>query len=165
MFFKFNSNKQKMKKFLVIALAIGSIVGCKKKDDTPAQLEVTAANIAGVYKITAETEVINNVSFDRYNGGTIGGQTYAAEYETCEKDDTFTFTATNVTSSEGATSCTPPTPSLNATYVVQTSSKTLSIPSFGISGTIESLTATGMVLKSTETSGGITSVTTTTFSK
>lgn len=154
-----------MKKFLVIALAIGTIVGCKKKDDSPAQLEVTAANIAGVYKITGETDEISGQSFDRFNGGTIAGVAYPSEYPTCEKDDTFTFTATTVTNAEGATSCTPPSTSLTANYTIQSSSKTLSVPSFGLSGVVESLTATGMVLTSTTTTSGITVVNKITFTK
>jgi hypothetical protein len=63
-----------MKKFLVIALAIGTIVGCKKKDETPAQLDVTLANIAGTYKITGDVSVYNGITLDNLNGSTIAGQ-------------------------------------------------------------------------------------------
>lgn len=156
-----------MKKLLVIALAIGALASCKKSDDTPAQLEVTLANVAGVYKLTGSVEVIGGVSYDRYNGGTTSaGLSYTSDYQNCEKDDTFTFTATGtVSTAEGATSCTPPTSSLTSSYTVQTSTKTISIPLLGLGGTIESLTSAQMVLKETSASGGVTTVHTYTFSR
>ncbi|MFY7963725.1 MAG: lipocalin family protein [Chitinophagaceae bacterium] len=154
-----------MKKLLVIAFAITALGSCKKSDDTQAQLEVTAANIAGVYKITAVVEVEGGVTYDRFNGGTLaGGLSYPSDYEACEKDDTFTFTAAgNVTNAEGAVSCTPATPSITAPYTVNTTAKTLT--SFGITSTVKSLTSSTMVLENTSSSGGVTTVTTTTFSK
>ena len=152
-----------MKKFLVIALAIGTIVGCKKKDDGPAQLEVTAANIAGVYKLTAEVEVISGVTYDRFNGGTIAGVAYRSDYETCEKDDTYTFTTTNVTIAEGATSCTPPTSSVTLPYTFSTSAKTVTLD--GQTATVKSLTANTMVAETSTTTSGVTIVSTSTYSK
>jgi hypothetical protein len=156
-----------MKKFLMLmAIATTTFTACKKSDDAPSQLDVTMANIAGVYRLTGVISVEGGLTYDRFNGGTIGGMAYPSDYENCEKDDTFTFTASgNVTSAEGATSCIPPTASQTATYTVQTSTKTLSIPLFGLTGNIESLTSAGMVFKQTTTSGGLTIVETYTFSR
>ena len=152
-----------MKKLLVIALAIGALSSCKKSDDGAAQLEVTAANMVGVYKITGDVEVANGVTYDRYNGGSISGVAYAG-YDACEKDDTFTFTATTVTNSEGAISCSPATTTATVPYTVTTSTKAISIP-FVISGTVKSLTAASLVIESTSTSGSITTVKTVTLTK
>jgi Lipocalin-like domain len=150
-----------MKKILMMmAIATTTFTACKKSDDTPAQLEVTAANIAGMYRITASVEVIGGVTYDRFNGGAVGGLTYPSDYETCEKDDTFTFTAAGtVTNAEGATSCTPPTSSATYPYTLNTSAKTISV--LGQTSTIKSLTSTTMVLETTNT----TSIETITFSK
>ena len=153
-----------MKKLLVIALAIGALSSCKKSDNASAQLEVTAANIAGVYKLTADVDVKNGVTFDRFNGGTNGGVSYPSDYETCEKDDTYTFTvAGNLTTAEGATSCTPPTSPVSFSYTVNTAAKTISI--LGQVATIKSLTTSTMVVESTSTSGTATTVNTLTYSK
>lgn len=143
-------------------MAIGAFASCKKNDEA-AQLEVTAANIAGVYKITADVEVEGGVTYDRFNGGTIGGLAYQSDYEACEKDDTFTFTTTTVTNAEGATSCSPATSSVSAPYTVNTSAKTLT--AFGLTGTIKSLTSNTMVIEYTSSFMGVTSVQTKTFSK
>ena len=152
-----------MKKLVVIALAIGALSSCKKNDEA-AQLEVTAANIAGVYKLTADIDVKGGVTYDRFNGGTNGGVAYPSDYETCEKDDTYTFTATgNVTSAEGATSCTPPTSPLSFSYTVNTAAKTIII--LGQAATVKSLTSTTMVVESSSTSGSVVTVNTLTYSK
>lgn len=153
-----------MKKLLLVAFAIATLGSCKKSDDTPAQLEVTAANIAGVYKITADVEVKAGVTYDRFNGGTVGGLAYPSDYETCEKDDTFTFTAAgNVTNAEGTVSCSPATMSITAPYTVNTTAKTLT--AIGITGTITSLTSAAMIIEYTSSTGGVTSVQTKTFSR
>lgn len=145
-----------------MAVFITLFTACKKNDEA-AQLDVTTTNIAGVYKITADVEVEGGVTFDRFNGGTISGVAYTSDYETCEKDDTFTFTTTTVTNAEGATSCSPATTSVSAPYTVNTSAKTLT--ALGITGTITSLTANTMVIQYTSTFMGVTNVQTKTFSK
>jgi hypothetical protein len=156
-----------MKKILFIAIAIGTLGSCKKKDDAP-QLEVTAANIAGTYRMTAHIDLEDGVTYDRFNGGNIAGVPYSSNYETCEKDDILTFTAAgNVTSAEGATSCTPPTPSFTFPFTVNTAAKTITITAFGQTevGTVKSLTAQSLVIENTETSGGVSTVSTITYTK
>jgi hypothetical protein len=152
-----------MKKLLVIALAIGAMTSCSKSDSsTSTQLEISRANIAGVYRITADVVLDLGITYDKFNGGTNGGTTYAG-YPDCKKDDTYTFTTTDVITAEGANLCTPATASTTSTYAVQPSSKYIS--ALGITGTIESLTANKMVIKVEQTVMGDTFVRTITFSK
>ena len=155
-----------MKKLFVISSALLMFASCKKNDDASAQLEVTMANVAGLYKITGDITVEGAVTYDNFNGGATGAPSYPSDYDVCEKDDTYNFIVSGtVTKAEGATSCTPPSPSVSSSYVVQTSSKLINIPSFGLSGTIESLTSSTLVIKETSTVGGMVSVHTVTLSK
>ena len=160
-----------MKKILMMmAVATTMFTACKKSDDAPpAQLDVTMANIAGTYKITADqtsgTYAGQTGTIDNFNGGN-GVQGYAA----CEKDDTFTFTAAgNASNAEGATSCSPATTASTNPYILNTTTKAINFPSNigqgGVSGTVTSLTAGGFVVTETMTNSGVTYTNTTTFTK
>ena len=88
-----------MKKIILSALVIVlAATGCKKDEETVCTLDSTS--IQGTYKITsakykestsaAEQEVINDTNF----------------FETCEKDDTFTFSASSAfTYTDAGVSC------------------------------------------------------------
>jgi hypothetical protein len=153
-----------MKKLLVIAIAIGTLASCKKKDETPAQLDVTVANIAGAYKLTGEIEKIGNNNFDRFNGGSMNGLTYPSDYDACEKDDVYTISLASILSiSEGATSCTPPNSEPPLDFTVNTAAKTITI--MGEIATVKSLTSKTMVVEISESSNGVTSTITFTYTK
>lgn len=165
-----------MKKLLICAIAITSIIACKKSEDsTPAQLSVTKANVAGTYKITSDISTYSGTTMDNLNGSTIAGTPIPGDYEVCEKDDTYTFTASgNVTNNDAGTACSPATASTTLAYSVDSASKAIVLPSnvgqSGFrSGTVSSLTSTTLVVTNTETitSGGqsITYTNTMTFTK
>lgn len=150
-----------MKRILIAALAIASITSCKKEDAAPAQLAVTTANIAGAWKITAETITTAGTNIDAFNN--------TLYYAACKKDDVYTFTTTTVANAEGATSCIPPTTATTQPYTLNATTKVISIPGNvglgGYDGTVTSLTANTMVVEETVTVGGMTIKSVVTFSK
>lgn len=149
-----------MKKILVMALAIGSFTACKKSDDSPAQLDVTMANIAGTWKITSESTNVGGTSVDLFNNTSF--------YAVCEKDDTYVFTTGgNVTNNDAGTSCSPITTSTTSAFTVNASTKAINIPSNvgqtgGYNGTVKSLTASAMTVERVSTIPGTTMTETTT---
>lgn len=132
-----------MKKLLFIFATAFVFIGCEKKDDDPVvpSLEVTTNNMVGVYKITAVTANQAGFSVDVFN----------SYFDPCEKDDTYTLTATTSTTggynvTDAGTTCTPPT-TMSGTYSVNTAAKTLTInTSTAQTADVVSLTATTMVL-------------------
>jgi hypothetical protein len=124
-----------MKKLLVIALAIGTIVGCKKKDDSPAQLDVTAANIAGNYAVTGEITTTDGVAIN----------TFDASYPNpCDKQNTYAYSQSgSVIMTDGCTG------------LAQSDSYTISGNKLIFNGadytTISSLTANNLELTETDT--------------
>ena len=60
-----------MKKLFVITSALLMFASCKKNDDASAQLEVTMANVAGLYKITGDITVEGAVTYDNFNGAPV----------------------------------------------------------------------------------------------
>jgi hypothetical protein len=156
-----------MKKLLVIAMSIGVLASCKKSDDNgSSSLPVTAANIVGTYKITGDVSVEGGMTFDKFNGGVPTG--YPSQYPDCKKDNTFTFTTNTVSISEGATSCSTPTPNVTLAYSLDPSTKMLKVIG-GDSGVVSGLTATKMILTSTTINNiagsTMTTVKTVTFTK
>jgi len=129
-----------MKKFLVIALAIGTIVGCKKKDDSTTQSEVTSANIAGKYKVTDETTSTNGVTINTFNTVT-----------DCQRKSSLTLGATG--SLAIADSCGLGLSGSSYTYTLSNSMLILNLGG-SVSrelGKVTSLTSTGMTLTETDT--------------
>lgn len=151
-----------MKKNLIVLIIVISLLGCKKKTETP-QLEVTLTNIAGTYRITAHTSVTAGITQDLFNGGTIGGMAYESIYEPCVKDDTYTFSTNgNLTRAEGATTCNP-TNADTMPFSVNTAAKTITID--GTTGNVINLTSAAFQVTGTETISGISSTHTITYTK
>jgi hypothetical protein len=125
----------------IALLAIGAIVlmtSCKKDEPTTPTCTLSSTSIQGTYKVTAETSQADAQSpvVDEF-----------ALYEPCEKDDLFVFGNGTLTSSEGATSCTPPTDPFTANWTLVGSQLTWTVMGFSISGTVESFNCNSMVLK------------------
>lgn len=136
-----------MKKIALIAIgAIVLMTSCKKDECT-----LSSSSIQGTYKVTAVTSQANAQApvVDEY---TIS--------EPCEKDDLFVFGNGTFTSSEGATSCNPPTETFTANWTLAGSQLTLSVMGISISGTVESFNCNSMVFKVVDqTDNSITKVT------
>jgi hypothetical protein len=129
-------------------LAIGAIVlmtSCKKDEPTTTTCTLSSTSIQGTYKVTAETfqEDAQSPVEDAY-----------AAYEPCEKDDLFVFGNGTLTSSEGATSCTPPTDPFTANWTLTGTQLTLTAMGISIPGTVESFNCNSMVFKVVDPVGG-----------
>jgi hypothetical protein len=122
-------------------LALGSVLffsSCKKDDATPTTCTLSSTSIQGTYKVTGSTFQANaNAPVeDDY-----------ATWDACEKDDLFVFGNGTLTSSEGATSCTPPADPFSANWTLSGTTLNLDVAGFTVSGTVESFTCNSMVFK------------------
>ena len=117
-------------------MAIFTIVGCtKKNNDTNAQVPYTMANLAGNYKVTAETTTIDGVATNTFDS------TYP---KPCDKLNVYAFTEFGgVTITEGCTG------------LAQNENYTINGNKLFFSGsdalTISSLTATQLELTESDT--------------
>lgn len=128
-----------MKKLALLAFgAIVLMTSCKKDEPTTTTCTLSSTSIQGTYKVTAETSQADAQSpvVDEY-----------ATYDPCEKDDLFVFGNGTLTSSEGATSCNPPTDPFTANWTLTGSQLTLNVMGLSIAGTVESFTCNSMVFK------------------
>ena len=143
-----------MKKILGLSLlAITLFSSCKKDDATPT-CTLSATSILGTYKTTGATTQANAQApiVDDY-----------ATWDACEKDDLITFSAGGViSSSEGATSCNPPTDPFTANWTL--TGNNLNISFMGITlpaSTISDFTCNGFKITSVDDTGEITVTTVT----
>jgi hypothetical protein len=144
-----------MKKILGISfLAVVLFTSCKKDEATPT-CTLSATSILGTYKTTAATTQANAQApiVDDY-----------ATWDACEKDDLITFSAGNVlSSSEGATSCNPPTDPFSATWTLTGNSLVISYLGFVLpAATISDFTCNGFKITTVDQTSGEISVTTVT---
>jgi len=125
-----------MRVLIAVLVVFFSFVGCKKSSgDTQTSLDVTAANIAGTYKITAATSTIAGATTDVYNNASL--------FPVCLKDDIYVFNANNTyTITDGAVVCSPTT-TTSGTYSVNSAAKTITIGTQTY--TVVSLTNTAIV--------------------
>ena len=142
-----------MKKILGLSfLAITIFSSCKKDEVTPT-CTLSATSIIGTYKTTAST-----IQADAQSPVVDDYATWAA----CEKDDLITLSAGGVfTTSEGATSCTPPTDPFSANWAL--SGNSLSITYMGIAipaVTISDFTCNSFKVTSVDATTGEISVST-----
>lgn len=151
-----------MKRILIAALAIASITSCKKEDEAPAELAVTMANMAGTWKITAESVAFAGTTTDIFN---------SMAYQACERDDVYIFAAAGtVKNEEGIINCVPATSSITMPFTLNTTTKIVGLPPTVASGgytagLVKSLTANTMVIEQTTTVAGITYTYAVTLSK
>ena len=144
-----------MKKILGISfLAVVLFSSCKKDEATPT-CTLSATSILGTYKTTAATTQANAQApiVDDY-----------ATWDACEKDDLITFAAGGIISStEGATSCNPPTDPFTANYTLTGNSLNISYMGFTLpAATISDFTCNGFKITSIDQTSGEISVTTVT---
>lgn len=125
-----------MKKILFLFLAAGIFSSCDKNDDTAtASLDVTMANIAGSYKITAATMTSGGVTADIFNNNSF--------FAACDRDDVYGFTSTGgYTVTDAGVQCSPANTDAG-TYTVNTAAKTITID--GETWNVTSLTSSQMV--------------------
>jgi len=142
-----------MKKILGLSfLAITLFSSCKKDDPTPT-CTLSATSILGTYKTTGATTQADAQSpiVDDY-----------ATWDACEKDDLITLSAGGIfATSEGATSCTPPTDPISANWTL--SGSNLIITYMGISlpaVTISDFTCNSFKITSVDATTGEISVST-----
>lgn len=135
-----------MKKILGISfLAVVLFSSCKKDEATPT-CTLSAASILGTYKTTGATTQANAQApiVDDY-----------ATWDACEKDDLVTFSAGGVfTTSEGVTSCTPPTDPFTGNWALSGNTLTFSFMGFSSSATITDFTCNGFKIKTVDSSTG-----------
>jgi hypothetical protein len=129
-----------MKKLLLVFFALIAFFACKKSStDTTVSLDVTAANIAGTYKITAATTSIGGITTDVYNNASV--------FPVCSKDDIYVFNANGTyTITDAGVVCTPSN-TFSGSYTVNTAAKTITIGTQTY--TVVSLTNTAAVLTQT----------------
>lgn len=129
-----------MKKIVLIFAAIVALNSCKK-EDTNAEVsqDLTLANVAGSYKMTAASITTNGTSVDIFNNPNY--------YEACEKDDVTTFTTSGTyTIADAGTKCSPTTDD-TGTYSVNTTAKTMTVD--GSTMTVETFTNKKIVFSET----------------
>jgi hypothetical protein len=144
-----------MKKILFFVLAAGIFPGCDKNDDTTASLDVTMANVAGNYKITAATMSSGGGSVDIFNNATF--------FDVCDRDDVYGFTASgNYTVTDAGVQCSPANTDAG-TYTVNTGAKTITID--GEIWTVTSLTSSRMVATQSNFMGSAGATGTVTFTR
>ncbi len=143
-----------MKKIISISfLAVVLFSSCKKDDPTPT-CTLSATSILGIYKTTGATTQANAQAqiVDDY-----------ATWDACEKDDLVTFSAGNIlTSSEGLTSCNPPTDPFSANWSLSGNTLSISFMGFAINSTISEFTCNGFKLTSVDPISGEITVSTVT---
>ncbi len=142
-----------MKKILGLSiLAITLFSSCKKDEPTPT-CTLSATSILGSYKTIAATTQADAQSpvVDDY-----------ATWAACEKDDLITFSTGGViSSSEGTTSCNPPTDPFSANWTLTGNSLVISYMGFTLpASTISDFTCNGFKITSVDASTGEISVTT-----
>lgn len=123
-----------MKKLLIAFAILGMMPGCKKDEATSGgtTLPITAANIAGVYKITALTGTPTGTS--------TALDIFSTVLSACQQDDTHEFTTTNnYIRTDAGTLCTPPSTLFTSAYTFSGTSLTYA----GDTYTVESITQTG----------------------
>lgn len=126
-----------MRKITIIAIASVFVLSSCKKDD-PKVCTLSSTSIIGTYKATAATYQADAQSapVDDY-----------ATWQACEKDDLFVIGNGTFSTSEGATSCTPPADPMSATWTLNGDQLTLDISGFTMTVVVESFTCTSMVIK------------------
>lgn len=134
------------KKILFVTiLSIVLFSACEK--DATSNCQLSNTSILGTYKTTASTVQANATAtpVDDY-----------ATWDPCSKDDLLTFnTSGTVTTSEGATSCSPPSGSVTANWSLSGSSLTISIPGlFTETATIIDFSCNTMKVQSVDTNTG-----------
>ncbi len=142
-----------MKKILGLSfLAITLFSSCKKDVVTPT-CTLSATSIVGTYKTTAAT-----IQADAQSPVVDDYATWAA----CEKDDLITLSASGVfTTSEGATSCTPPTDPMTANWSLSGNSLTITYMGTAIPAvTISDFTCNSFKVTSVDATTGEISVST-----
>ncbi len=142
-----------MRKLLLLTLTIITFISCKKSSttDTAFTIDVTAANIAGIYKITDATATSGGVTLNVYNNPSF--------FPPCNKDDVYTFNAGGTyTIADAGTTCSP-TSNFSGTYVLNSSAKTLTLN--GQLANIIGLTATTIILAQPNFMGSSATVTAT----
>lgn len=124
-----------MKKVLLIALAMYTIVACTKKDNGNGELPFTMANIAGNYTITGETTTINGEVLNSFD---------SSYPKPCDKLSIFAFTQSgSVTMTEGCTGL-----AQNDSYTIESNKLIINGSEVFI---ISSLTATNLVTSTIDT--------------
>lgn len=109
-----------MRKLILLTFVLIAVTACKKKStDTTVSLDVTMANIAGTYKITAATATQSGITVDVYNNASV--------FPPCNKDDIYVFSASGTyTITDAGVTCSPPS-NFSGTYSVNTSAKTITL--------------------------------------
>jgi hypothetical protein len=135
-----------MKKLALLAIGAIVFMSSCKKDEPTTTCTLSSTSIQGTYKITAETYQADAQSpvEDEF-----------ALYEPCEKDDLFVFGNGTINTSEGATSCNPPTDPISLSWTLSGSQLTLTAFGQSTTGTVESFTCNSMVLKLVGPDGSI----------
>lgn len=149
-----------MKSLLLLSsLALtGMFASCsddKKEDPTPTKTD-SELLMAKTWTQTAETETMGTAApIDTYTNG----------YEACEKDNTLKFLAGNIlTFDQGATKCDPDdAQSISGNWALTDKTLTMVVFSFGGQATIQELTDSKMVLSTSETVNGTTTITRSTY--
>ena len=143
-----------MKKIIGLSfLAITLFSSCKKDDPTPT-CTLSSTSILGTYKTTGATTQANAQApiVDDY-----------ATWDACEKDDLVTFSTGGVfTTSEGATSCTPPTDAFTGNWTLSGNTLTFSFLGFSSSATITDFTCNGFKIRTVDSTTGEITVSTVT---
>ncbi|RAK63994.1 lipocalin family protein [Hymenobacter edaphi] len=147
---------------LLAAVAVACVfTACKKDEEKPKS--TSELLMAKSWKITAYTEQVGSAAAtDEY-----------ASADACLKDNIYKFEASNkFTTDEGTTKCDPTDPqSVSGNWALTNSDKTLTavavdqatFTSFELTGSIDEISASKFVLSESETAGGTTTVSKTTF--
>ena len=142
-----------MKKIISISfLAVILFSSCKKDEATPT-CTLSTTSIIGTYKTTAAT-----IQADAQSPVVDDYATWAA----CEKDDLITFSAGAVfTTSEGVTSCTPPTDPISANWALSGNNLNITYMGFALPPiAISDFTCNSFKITSVDATTGEISVTT-----
>jgi hypothetical protein len=149
-----------MKNYLLLLAAVFTfaLTSCdSKEDDAPAVKTKVQLLTANKWIITAETVT------DTDSSGTTTTDNYAS-FQACEKDNTVFFaTDFTVTFNEEANVCAGQPQTTSSTWTFANNETQIILGSGAPPGDLLELTSSKMVIQSTFSFGGITSVTTTTF--
>lgn len=132
-----------MKKIIIAVTIITVIAACKKNDDnnTPTNLTVTKANIAGTYKVTAATFTPNGTTVD------VDVFSDTGVYKTCKKDDLLKFdTASFYTYTDAGIVCSPNGSTAPSIYSLSANTLTYA----GKDYTVASLTTAQLIITRTD---------------
>lgn len=158
----------KLSSFALSLAMAGTLAGCgdKNNDPQPTNQTVSARLMAKTWMVTAVTEK---------EGNKAAVDIFTSE-DACLKDNLYTFGASNAfILDEGKTKCFSTSPqTTTGRWTLADNDQTLSgvvtfsaAPGFSydieLTGKIEELNATQLILVDTETAGGVTTVTRTTF--